>query len=75
MCICFNCGNNLSGHVIHVNEIYGKSSHERFFKYKKEKDMPKETLEEYFIKHKLSICCTGLLTTYINNLYLHHMPN
>jgi hypothetical protein len=72
MNICFSCGNNLTELTIEVNKIYGRSSHQRFFEYKNEKESG--ALGEFIKKHKLPICCASAVTTYINNRYLHHTP-
>ena len=72
MSICYGCGNNLTEHMEIINKLVGRSSHERFFVYKDEKD--KNALGQYILKNKIPICCSTILTTHIDNRFLHHTP-
>jgi len=71
MNICFTCGNNLTEPIHDVEKIAGRSSHERFYAATKGDN----EMEEYFKKKEIPICCATTLTTYVNNRYLHYMPN
>ncbi len=72
MSICFTCGNNLTQITREVNNIYGRSSHQKFFEYKNETE--KKALAVYIKEKELPICCSSVVTTFISNKYLHHVP-
>jgi hypothetical protein len=69
MNICFTCGNNLTEPGRDVIKIMGRSAHEKFYK------GSAGELEEYFNKKKTPRCCRIILTTFIENKYLHTTPN
>jgi DNA-directed RNA polymerase subunit N (RpoN/RPB10) len=69
MNICFTCGNNLTIPIKDVSKIIGRSAHEKFYK------GASGELEEYFKKNETPRCCRTILTTYVDNRYLHFVPN